>query len=395
MNYSKFCRYEVPLSSLTKKEIEKPYLVLEELCRKRNMEQFQMDLWIFHGTVFKERAWKAYDPCQLYKVYKDLIRLMDALWLIYKYSPGLSSLLKIKDFSELAAGNMADFNQIFPGIQEKKKLAEAKKKDIPCSFLHYFYSNHHTGFLKINLHCYLQAGLNASYMSNDKYEYFGLQQHDLVAQFEDLSDLVTEAYLIYEKGSGVFPNLEHCAETSFAIDRSHPTHVSSECMKNLSQIADSFYFFEFSMENMQKGLKAWERMLYANDFWKDAENPGNLIHLQRSLAKLIDCIWLMGKRGRLESIWIKQDTVQKRFKLMVKKCNKDERNNPLVVIRSFFAFKKIYEWKAQLEQWLECSLSNSEKYVIEDKSSTKKGFKYLLKFIEAGYLLNCCQTNEV
>jgi len=388
MNYIKFCHYEAPISSLTKMEIENPYLVLAQLVEKRSVEAFQNELFVLQDLVFREDKWRNYDPGNLYATYKDITRLIDVCYLINKYSPAIGSLIPQRASSPVDAQLMNDLNSIFAGIRRKNTTAAAKDPmEVSGTFLNRFYKSHHLAFLKIDQFNFLQIGLDASYMANSKYEYFAIEECGLMFAFHDLTDLIAEGYLIHAKGKSSLPNLEGCTETAFAIDKSHPSHLCSESIAKPVDFLDGFFDYCLNSDFIYTGINAWHKMLYKTNVWKEGGNPGNLLYLSENIMKLIDTVWLLDKKGDLEKLIGKDFKADKKYKSIISRRKKKEAEHPLIVIRSFFAFKKMYEWKVQLQEWLECSLSNDHKYTESNRNETDRSFKHLLRFLEAAYLI--------
>ena len=367
MNYTKFCQYEAPIGFLTRMEIEKPYLVFEDLTSKRSCEGFQKELSIFQRIIYMEDEWRLYDPANIYIFYKDMVRLIEASYLIYKYSPSLASPRSIKHPGLSNSPLVNTVNSVFPALRDKRPdLDQGNQDALPLTFLQEFYDSHHLGYIKIDLYNYLQIGLNASYMKKCKYEYFGLVDYNVMFQFRDLSELIAEAYVMHAKGSSCFPHLEGCAERSFAIDRGHTSLLSYECIAKPLDVLDDICDYCLSADGIYAGLKAWKKMLYETDIWKAAASPGNLLYLHENIIRLIDVLWLLKKKGQLDKL----------------------KKEPRMLIQNFFEHKKMYEWKALLTEWLEYSLSNTNKYMESQKRETTRSFKQLHKFFEAIHLIN-------
>lgn len=383
MKYSKFCCYKPHPNSLTKKEIESPYLVLDELFTKRTLEDFQNGLWTLQRNVLKDREWKNYDPADLYILCYDLIRLTDTLWLINKYSPGLSSPLSGIPDESSDSELMDSLNMLFVRLGNKDRHEENNKAQ---TVLSNYYDNNYSGFNRYDICCYLQIGLDASYMQNSKYEYFSTQDNDMASDFFNLSELITEGYKIHQYGAHMFPDLQSCKETKFAIDYDRPTLLSYECLAKPSDVAEDFFTYYLDINHINTGLKAWKNLLYENNFWKKANNPGNLFHLQECLVQLIETIWLMHQKGELQSYQNNYIAANEALSI-AKNYSSAEQINPFLTIHSFFALKKMHKWKMLLHKWLTCSLSNAKKITPKNQQKTEFAFRQLLKFIEATHLL--------
>lgn len=383
MKYHKFCCCKPQISTLIKKEIENPYLVLEEQFTKRTIQGFQNALCTLQRAIFKDNEWKNHDPADFYILCYDLIRLMDALYLINKYSPKLSSPLNDSTDESSDSELMDSLNKMFtyPGNKDPHQ-----ENDKTQTILANFFDNHYNGFNRHDIYSYLQLGLDVSFMRNSKYDYFNIQEYDLASNFYNLSELITEGHKIYQYGAHVLPNLQSCKEIKFAIDYDRPTRLSYECLAQPSDLAEDFFSYYLDINHINNGLKVWEKLLYKKDFWKKAGNPGNLFHLQECLVKLIETIWLMGQKGEMQSYQTNYKVINEATSI-AKNCTLEEQTIPLLAIESFFAFKKMHKWKMLLHKWLTYSLSNAEKITPKNQHKTELAFRQLLKFIEATHLL--------
>lgn len=384
MKYSKFCCYKPHISSLIKKEIENPYLVLEELFTKRTMEDFQNDLWNLQRTIFKDNEWRNYDPADFYIFCYDIIRLTDALWLVNKYSPGLSSTVSSCANESTDSGLMDNINKLFTHYGNKD---EQEENDKSRTVLSNFFDNNYNGFNRSDIYCYLQLGLDSSYMRNDKYEYFCMEDHKLASDFFNLSELIEEGYKIYQHGANILPRLPSCKETKFAIDGDRPTLLSYECLAKPSDLATDFFNYYFDIYQMHNALDTFKSILYEKDIWKKASNPGNLIYLYECLIKLIEAVWMVCEKNDLEKYTGNYKMKTGETTRLIKNCSLEEQANPLMAIQRFFAFKKMHEWRTLLHKWLVYSLSNSEKNVPKKQHKTDLAFNQLLKLLEASHLI--------
>jgi len=348
------------------------------------MEDFQNSLWNLQRTIFKDNEWRNYDPADFYIFCYDIIRLTDALWLVNKYSPGLSSPLNNIADESSEPGLMDNLNMLFTHHGNKDVREENNKSR---TVLSNFFDNHYNGFNRSDIYCYLQLGLDASYMRNDKHEYFSMQDHNLASDFFRLSELIEEGHKIYRNGVRLFPCLPSCKETKFAIDCDRPTLLSYECLAKPYDVAGDFFVYYLDINHMHTGLGNWKALLYEKDFWKKANNPGNLIYLYECLIKLIEAVWMMCEKNDLEKYTGNYKIKTGETVSLVKNCSLEEQANPLLAIQSFFAFKKMHEWRILLHKWLTYSLSNSEKNAPKNQHKTDLTFNQLLKFLEASHLI--------
>lgn len=386
MKDRKFCCHGAHICSLTKKEIENPGSTLAEIFQRRNLENFQNDLWILQKTIYRDGEWKNYDPADIFSFGNDLIRLVEILWLINKYSPQLSSTV----VSPMAPEDlMQNINLLFNSAI-LKTTDEANYNDSVKTVLGQYFKRHHSGSKKLSIYNYLQAALDASYMRNDKHEFFSIDE-EASSTFSSLSELITEGYKIHKKGIHVFPNLEACKETKLSIDKDHPTFLSYECIVAPSDLAENFFLYYLNIDYIKSGLHSWKKLLYAKDFWKAANNPGNLIYLQICLSKLVDVIWLMYRKEDIER-YLNSYTIAMKNIAQCTDLSSEELSNPLLVIKDFFGFKKLHQWKNTLNKWLMYSLSNSQQPASKNLGKTELGFRQLVKFIEATYLLICTKN---
>ncbi|TDQ07690.1 hypothetical protein [Pedobacter metabolipauper] len=381
MSYNEYCCYKDHIIFLKEKNIENPINVLDEVYSNRSVENLQSDLWNLFWTIFKADEWRKYDPQYLYKTYKVLVKLIDALWLVNAYSPGISEVIKPeKDVPSVSL--MRTFNLVFQHHTNDEAEFNGLEKE-KTTFLTNFYDKYSIGFIKSNLLNYLQIGIDASYMHADKYDYFDLQEFNVISEFLSLSDLIEEGFHIYKKLSLSTAKLGTNTELIYAIDRDHPTHLHAEAIALPSLAVDDLHRYSLDINNMKPSLNIWKALLYKTDFWKKAANPGNLLYYQLCLSKLIDGVWLQIQAGELDRI--ENNHAAKEGDLSKTINNNQEVKRLFGTIKEFFEIRPMHEWKLLLEKWLDCALSNT--FILEsEKDQTDLDFKQILKFIEASYL---------
>ena len=382
MKYSKFCCYKPHISSLTKDEIECPYLVLDDVYTKHTVEEFQNQLWTLQKAIFKSTEWRQHNPAALYVLCRDLLRLTDALWLLNKYSPDLSTHLR-SSVNNDASALMECIGRLFLRSRNKE-LSQGSKES--TTILSNFFDNHFDGFNRSDISCYIQLALDASYMNNSKYEYFSINDRELSSAFFNFAELIAEGYQIYQHGADLFPDLHSCKEVKFAIDYDRPTLLSAESIANPLEFSKDYFHYYLDFNHIHLGLFTWQQLCYVKDYWQQENNPGNLVYLEECLVRLIETIWLLRKNNGLESYISDYRVVEKASELTIN-LNFEEYRNPAVAIDTFFAAKKMHKWRTVLNKCLICSLSNSEWMNSSERKKLELDFKQLIKFVEAVYLL--------
>ena len=381
MKYGKFCCYKPHISSLTKVEIGRPYLVLDDLYTKRRVGEFQDQLWTIQKAIFKSNEWRQHNPAALYVLGRDLLRLIDALWLLNKYSTDLSTPLD-PETNAYPSAHMDSIHRLF--LQARNKEMPQERKSV--TILNDYFDNHFNGFNRSDISSYIQLALDASYMRNSKYEYFCLNDHELTSAFLNFSDLIAEGYKIYQHSADLFPDLHSCKELKFAIDYDRPTLLSSECLATPAEFAKGCFLYYLDFNHVHLGLTAWQQLCYVKDYWKTANNPGNLVYLEECLVRLIETVSIMRQQKTLDS-YISNYKAAERVTDLTRNLSFEEYRHPGMVIEGFYMFKKMHKWRTLLNKCLIISLSNNEKFNSSERQKLELDFRQLIKFMEAVYLL--------
>ncbi|SMC68714.1 hypothetical protein [Pedobacter nyackensis] len=378
MNYSIFCCYRHHTTSLAKQEIKKPLNVLEDIYQRRSLESFKKDLWEFFWIIYRDQLWKKKGAAYFYSIYMDLIRLTDALWLINTYQPELSSR---RDNHQSTSKLMNIFNQVFDGRRKHNQKIEKNNQE---TNLDKFYNSNCIAITKIDIYNCLQVGLNASYMRTDKYEYLGLRESNVINIFLDLEKLIKEGQNILNKSKtqAKKPGYKR-KHLRFASDVDYPSMLNSESIIDPLTYITDLYQYDLIFEQIADSIKIWEKSFYEKNFWLKADSPGNILYLVACLKRLIDSIWLL---MQIDIIRANKKLTNSKKKLYPS-LSEEELNSPLLVIKSFFEHKKLHEWKHQLDEWTNISLSYTETVKTEDIAKTSTSLQQLLKFIEATHLL--------
>jgi hypothetical protein len=377
MNYSIFCCYRHHTTSLTKKEIKNPLTTLESIYERRNLEPFKENLWEFFWIIYRDQLWKKNGATYFYNIYIDLIKLLDTLWLINTYQPELST---CRNNQQSTSKLMNIFNQVF---DERRKNSQTKEGNNQKSSLDIFFRSNCVAVTKIDIYNCLQVGLNASYMHTDKYAYFALRESDVVNIFLDLESLIEEGQNICNKSKTEAQNSAYKKHLPFASDADHPSTLNNEWIIDPVAYITDLYHYELVFEQIAESLKIWEKSFYEKNFWLHADSPGNILFLAACLKRLIDSTWLL--------IQIDMITASRKLTNSKKKLyptlNEEELNQPMLVVKSFFEYKKMHVWKQQLSEWTNISLSYTTTIKTEDSKKTTADLHHLLKFIEATHLL--------
>lgn len=378
MNYNAFCCYGNRISSLTKREIKNPLSVLEGIYTRRNLKSFKENLWELFSGIYRDQQWRKNGAAHFNRIYIDLIKLVDALWLIQTYHPKLCNPVQNNHrFREKTGGLMNRFNIIFTCRHRKDRKG-------PSTSLRSFYKSRSLSSIKINIHSYLQLALNASYMNCNKFSYFTLPDYNVVEDFLKIESLIEHGSNIYINSNNQKPSLSKAIK--FAKDIDHTSTLSKEEIVNPAYSIRSLHLYDLRFEQIHESLKIWEKSFYDKDFWNKSDNPGNILFFSECLKQLIDCIWLMIQTGEIETCLEKKELNNSKKRQFVT-LNKQELNHPFLAIKSFFEYKKMHEWKTQLDQWTAISLSQTE--VPKNKIKTSENLTQLLKFLEAAHLLTC------
>lgn len=383
-NYEAFDAYANRITTLLQAEIESPYLAIINLSTKRTQEEFFAALRMLQDIIYRPEAWKKYNPMALYDAYRDVVKLIDIMFLINKYSPQLSSRLAIT-LTETESDPMQTINKLFAWKDTKDFKPEEPE---PVTTLAHIFTTHALFSMKEDLYMGLKVGMDLSYAPNDRKSYFGLEYRDLLQIYSSVEDLVTELYLLALKDALEFPALSSCEDVKFSIDTEHPSVLPEECIDSPETCIKSYFNYDFNHEEISSGFMALKSLVYNTGVWNTGQNPGNLIEAYDRIIKIIEIVWLIDQYAQLWLMVYRYNPTEKHYKL-VKVCSKEEVEDPMIVYLEFFEYMHVYDWKAMLEEFLLCSLSNDHCYDPAEKEAIDFEFNLLIKFFEVTYLLIC------
>ena len=383
-NYKAFDAYANRISTLLQIEIENPYLAIINLSTKRTKEEFFAALRMLQDIIYRPEAWKKYNPMTLYDIYRDVTELIDIMFLINKYSPQLSNRLPTTR-AETESCPMQAINKLFARKDIRDSGPEMTE---PTTTLANIFTTHALFAMKEDLYTGLKAGLNLSYTPNDKEAYLGLQYGDLLHLYSSVEDLVTELYLLASKDASEFPDLSGCEDVKFGIDTEHPSVLPEECIDSPETCIKTYFNYDFNYEELLSGFSELKALLFKTEVWNTARNPGNLIEAYDRIIQIIEIIWLIDQYAQLWLMVYRYNPTEKHHKL-VKVCTKEEVEDPMTVYREFFEYMRVHDWKAMLEEFLRCSLSNNQCSDLTNKEAIDFEFNLLIKFFEVTYLLIC------
>lgn len=376
MDYTEFCHINGHVTSLTQQEIKTPLIVLETIYNKRNLTDFKTSLRDFFIAIYNDQLWRIKGAFYYFDIYIDLIKLLDALWLINDYRPELSTMTC--HFHQLSFKPMNLFHDVFQG-----RIENNQKEEGHSTILEEFYQKNNLSTIKYYMYNYLQLGLNASYMSNDSYYYFSIEKTNVFTNLIDLERLIKEGQNIYNKNKFTPQKFRYRKHIKFASDLDHPNLLDYESiaypMNYILIIYDHYIFFE----RISESLKLWKQSFFEKKFWHNAGSPGNILFLAHLLKNLIECFWLLKQKNDIIDCTIGEDLSNSRKK-MYPTLNEEELSDPSKVIYSFFEYRKMHEWKTEIDSLTKNSLSSTEAI---DMNKISMDFHHLLRFIEASHLI--------
>ncbi len=383
MNYKIFCCFKDHPTTLTEEEIENPFLVLNPLCGLDGFLKTHDDLWLLITNLFKEYHWMEQEaPLITYSSYNNLIRLLDAAWLLYKIRPDC----QIK-------GNVN--SPSFKGLYKKANEDENVFKNETISnssyvSLHEFFGASFLWGIKNSLYLWCKYGLTPTDGSNDSDE---VRNENIINIYRNLDYLIKSLHHICkeEKKQDLLPAEKEKLNRYkiYAITKDHPTTIFDEVMDDPSF---SFYMFfkNLNYDAVHQSVNKWHTMLIYNNYWETHSDPGNILSLRLSIEQLIDGAWIIAQNApeyECELLDKKDKDEAKEAKFDRKNfphLTDDEFAAPVLAFENFFRFKPLHWWKQHLEQWTRLTLSNVEDGDFYRGTLETPG--QLLKLFEASYI---------
>lgn len=347
-------------TQLSANDLKDPFLVIKEIFgSNESAERLQDECWELITNAFRPHYWmKDKSPLEFYKVYKKVVRLLEAGWLIYNIRP--SYMLKGGISESFPHENNVVNSSMFNNLED---LNTAYKMLIRL------YNNNMLIFYRVDLFEILLEGLNLA--SEQRESYIGEMVYE---RYKVINALIQILYTIVIEGK----NNELTKKDMVILNRFEDDFLKrGGC---LIYDSDLSHVFNHSIKktDLKEVLKASENLLYQDNYWGWNTNPGKVIYYFQQYLFTLEIFWLYwdkvnGDSKILNLVW----DIPTREGNELRAVSKEDIIKPWKYINDKFTTVPLASWRNNLKEWEEAVLSNKE-----FKFSKSTDFKSLQTFLE-------------
>lgn len=347
-------------TQLSAKDISNPFLVLQEIFGEDvSAEGLQDECWELFTIAFRPNYWMKYEsPLVLYKIYKKIVRLLEAGWLIYNIRP--SYMMK------------GETTETFPNennIVNASMFNNLHDLNIAYKMLIRLYNDNMLIFYRVDLFEILLEGLNAKCKEGESHV-----DEVVFDRFKEINALIQILYTIVVDGK----DNELTKEDRVLLNGFKDDFLNRGGCPIYDGDLSNIFGHSIKKADLKGVLKASENVLYHNNYWGWNSNPGKVIYYFHQYLYTLEIFWLYWDKvnadsGILDFVWDIPATEAKELKGV----SKDDITKPWEYINDKFTTVPLASWRNSLKEWEEAVLSNKE-----FKFSISTDFKSLQMFLE-------------
>lgn len=383
MIYKLFCCFKDHPTSLTEEEILNPFLVLKPLADREEYSRIKNGLWLLITNLYKQYQWmEQTEPLVLYDIYTELVRILDAAWVLQRIRP---------DYKVKGIINEPVFDRLCKDAFQKGN----EKPSVPANFgnyqtLHNLFRDKMLWKSKLNLYTWCRYGLTPLAIPGPDQE---IETDNLISDYRVPASLIDLLHAICRddrESSLTSAEQKQLDRYKFyASGYDHTTTLSRDEMEDPGSVFQTF-FESVDYEDFPRLLDLWNTNLIFGNIWEKYNDPGDALLIKQLTEYLMESAWIVledldyEERGPASKPGYNFD---KPSKEKFPDLTDEEYRLPYTVFQKFFDFKPLYQWKAHLEQWLRESLRNTENDHFFRENLLP--CDYLKKLVEAGYLYHC------
>ncbi|MGJ1430787.1 hypothetical protein ACR79M_04410 [Sphingobacterium spiritivorum] len=351
---------------LTDEEIRNPFTVLDDVFGDTSScFRMQEHLWDLVTVAMRPHYWARYDsPLKICNLYKSILRLIEAGWLISLVRPEQEIRASLSD--KFMAKQTDPKRPVIKSL-EQHALPNAYKIVLQS------YREDKLFSVRIDLFEFLFEGLHPTCV-----EYSPSLNEYLVDRYHYLSRLIDALYIIHDQEK----RRECSAEDLLILEKYQQDDTAGIRQIHIyqHQLTDMFTYSE--KEDLQHALSSSYKVLYHNDFWKYHHDPANVLHYFHDFIFIIDSAYVflqhsISSNTDPELEWNIPAHILQEITLQTVK----EGKKPLKYLSEMFGTRTRKEWREELMKWEEAVLSN-KKVPYEQKSIYKEVQQFLAGLLE-------------
>lgn len=347
-------------TQLSANDLKDPFLAIKEIFGEDvSAERLQDECWDLITNAFRPHYWmKGKAPLEFYKVYKKMVRLLEAGWLIYNIRP-----------SYMIKGGISESFPHENNVFNASMFNNLEDLNTAYKMLIRLYNNNMLIFYRVDLFEILLEGLNLA--SEQRQYYIGEMVYE---RYKEINALIQILYTIVIEGKD-----NEVTKTDVVVLKGFENDFLKRdgCLiydGDLNNVFDHF----IKKADLKEVLKASENVLYQDNYWGWNSNPGKVIYYFQQYLFILENFWLYWDKVNADSeilnlVWDIPTTEAKELRAV----SKEDITKPWKYINDKFTSVPLASWRNNLKEWEEAVLSNKE-----FKFSKSTDFKSLQTFLE-------------
>jgi len=356
------------ISYLTKEEILNPFLILNIFNGKASDDDVQEVCWTLFSSAIRPAYWMKFEsPLYLYECFKQIVRLIEAGYLIMQIRPNYVQKVKFGS------------SGLNPTIRGDDEFTEALIESRQEAFKLLTLVNSQNGFYRIKLDLYdlLFEGLEP-----DCVDYYSSLHEFIYDTYQDISKIIRSLFVLSSSDTERYISqrdmtiLERYVE--FGIDTDSSTFgysdtiydiLESESAKDLISIADQ------------------ARVLISeSNYWQTHQNPGNVLYYFHEFLFVIESFheYVRHTPGITEIAELRWH-IPAETRDTIHYLSKKQMKRPFKYVLKAFREKQLSKWRSILEDWKQAVLSNRSDSKILDEA--REIHEFIVRLIEIATIL--------
>ena len=356
------------ISYLTKEEILNPFLILGIFDGKASDDGVQEVGWTIFSSAMRPSYWMKFEsPLYLYECFKQIIRLIEASYLIMQIRPNYvekvkhaaSGLNSINQADEAFSGSLIETRQ-----EAYKLLTKVNSQNGPY-------------YIKLDLYDVLFEGLDPDcvnyYSSLHEFIYDTYQEiNKIIRSLFVLSSSDTERYLSDHDITILEQYMEFGIDmdsTRFGYSDTIYDILGQESTKELISISDQA-----------------RAIISESNYWRTHRNPANVLYYFHEFLFIIESFheYIRYAPGITELAKM-QWHIPKERQETIHNLSRKQMKRPLKYVLKEFSKKPLSKWCSILERWKQAVLSNHSAPEMLDEITEIREF--VVRLIEIASIL--------
>jgi len=356
------------ISYLNKEEILNPFLILNIFNGKASDDDVQEVCWTLFSSAIRPAYWMKFEsPLYIYECFKQIVRLIEAGYLIMQIRPNYVQKVKFGS------------SGLNPTIRGDDEFTEALIESRQEAFKLLTKINSQNGFYRIKLDLYdlLFEGLEP-----DCVDYYSSLHEFIYDTYQDINKIIRSLFVLSLSDTERYISesdmtiLEKYVE--FGIDTDSSTFGYSDTIYDI-----------FENERAKDLISIADQatiLIGESNYWQTHRNPGNVLYYFHEFLFIIESFheYITDTPGMSELAKMQWQIPVDRTE-MIHNLSEKQIKRPFKYILKAFREKPLSEWRSILENWKQAVLSNhTDSKILNEARDTHE---FIVKLIEIATIL--------